>query len=410
MGASDQVVVEKDQRVRIRTLLAFLIGNRQAIQEIASNRSALWVGLLFVFSAAFARDYDGEDLLHEPWRLLIPLGASLAASFLLFSVAYALAISKGASVWRFFPACRSFLRLFWLTAPLAWLYAIPYERFLDAPDAVRANLWTLGLVAVWRVAIIVRTISVTMYFHPAAALCLVMTFADVLVLWLMSYLPFPIFELMGGIRLSEADEVRRGTAQTLILGGVCTIPFWLVGTLLLAFRTTPYWRVDKLGLLSTRGVSKPLLALAWCSVLVWAIVLPFTQPEQQLRRSVEQAFAEGRTAQALAVMSAHDISDFPPHWDPPPRVPSLKLLEVFEEMNKANRAPWVREVYLRKLLDWVRNPFLWLDDTEIARLDAMLTQMPEGPALIEEWERSRDRGWDGIGRILPRLKALREKR
>src|SRR6516225_4864139 len=104
MGASDQLIVDTNRRVRIRTLLAYWIGNRQAVLDIASNRSVLWVGLLFVFSAAFARDYDGEDLLHEPWRLLIPLGASLAASFLLFSVAYALAISKGASVWRFFPA------------------------------------------------------------------------------------------------------------------------------------------------------------------------------------------------------------------------------------------------------------------------------------------------------------------
>ena len=70
--------------LRIRTLLLFLIGNRQAILDIAANRQALWIGALFVLSAAFARDYDGEDLLHEPWHLLIPFAASLVASFLLF--------------------------------------------------------------------------------------------------------------------------------------------------------------------------------------------------------------------------------------------------------------------------------------------------------------------------------------
>jgi hypothetical protein len=410
MGASDQAVVQKDQRVRIRTLLAYWTGNRQAILDIASNRSALWVGLLFVFSAVFARDYDGEDLLHEPWRLLIPLGASLAASFLLFSVAYSISIFKGASAWRFFSAYRSFLGLFWFTAPLAWLYAIPYERFLDAPNAVRANLWTLGLVAVWRVAIIVRTMSVTMYFHPAAALCLVMTFADVLVLWLTTYLPFPIFQLMAGVRLSAADEVRRGTAETLILGSVCTLPFWLVGTLLLAFRTTPYWRVDKLGVLNTRGVTKPLLALSCFSVLVWAIVLPFTQPEQQLRRSVEQAFAEGQTAEALAMMSAHDPSDFPPGWDPPPRVPSIKLLDVWEEMDKSKAAPWVREVYLQKLRGWLRNRFLWLDMADYAHIDAVVSEMPEGPAMMDELEHSRDHPMHWNPEFLPRLKALRHKK
>src|SRR5262245_38898959 len=102
----------------ISTLIRYLMGDREAILTLASTRHALWVGAVFVLSAGLAREYDGEDLLHEPWYLLIPFGASLASSFMLFGVAYGIAIAKG-EPWRaFFPRYLSFLGLFWMTAPL----------------------------------------------------------------------------------------------------------------------------------------------------------------------------------------------------------------------------------------------------------------------------------------------------
>src|SRR5262245_61059042 len=130
----------------IRALLLYLIGNDKAIVRLASDRRALWVGLLFVLSAGFAREYDGQDLLRQPWHLLLPLGASLVSSFLLFCLLYCRLIWTDPARPPFFSAYLSFLGLFWLTAPLAWLYAIPYERFMPETRAVEANLWTLGLV------------------------------------------------------------------------------------------------------------------------------------------------------------------------------------------------------------------------------------------------------------------------
>ena len=62
----------------ISTLIRYLVGHRRAILEVAESKSAVWLGLLFVISAGFAREYDGVDLLHEPWHLALPLGASLA--------------------------------------------------------------------------------------------------------------------------------------------------------------------------------------------------------------------------------------------------------------------------------------------------------------------------------------------
>src|SRR5262245_52840095 len=105
--------------MRVRTLFLYLIGNRQAILDIAADRRAIWIGALFVLSAAFAREYDGKDLMREPWHLLVPLGASLVASFALFLVAFAGLFEREQHP-PFLPAYRSFLALFWMTAPLAW--------------------------------------------------------------------------------------------------------------------------------------------------------------------------------------------------------------------------------------------------------------------------------------------------
>ena len=74
--------------VGIRTLARYLLGDREAIRTLASTRHTLWLGLLFVLSAGFAREYDGADLLHEPWHVVLPLGASLASSLVLFFLLY----------------------------------------------------------------------------------------------------------------------------------------------------------------------------------------------------------------------------------------------------------------------------------------------------------------------------------
>ena len=137
----------------IITLLKFLVGNREAILQIGRTPAVLWLGGLFVLSAGFAREYDGKDLLAEPWHLAIPFAASLATSFLLFCLVYAIALARGIDRQPFLNAYRSFLTLYWMTSPLAWLYAIPVERMYSAGDAMRANLWLLGIVALWRVAL-----------------------------------------------------------------------------------------------------------------------------------------------------------------------------------------------------------------------------------------------------------------
>lgn len=97
--------------------------------------------MLLVLSAALAREYDAEYLPAKPWLLALPWAMSLVASFLIFAF-FRLAARKHVPRPPFWRSYRSFLALFWMTAPLAWLYAVPYERFLTPYGATVANLWT----------------------------------------------------------------------------------------------------------------------------------------------------------------------------------------------------------------------------------------------------------------------------
>jgi hypothetical protein len=369
----------------VRTLLRYLLGGREAILQLARSPWTLPVGLLFVLSAALAREYDGQDLQHEPWQLLAPLGASLLTSLVLFLVAYGRP--------RHYPA---FLGLFWLTAPLAWLYAVPYERFLAPVDAVRANLATLGLVSAWRVALMARVLVVLLGYAPGTAVFVVLAFADVTALGALCFLPFPLIDLMSGVRLTEGEVLVRNVAHvTAVLGG-CTLPLWLFCGLVTRLTTRPRWQSPALAGGPAARPSLALWALAAGSVAVWCAVLPFTQPEQQLRYRVERSLREGQVRAALAEMSAHDPGDFPPGWSPPPGSGALltwegRLLiyDILEEIAVRPPAPWVREVYLKRLRDALGSRF-WIREEELPRLGRLLWELPEGPELLAESERGED--------------------
>jgi hypothetical protein len=111
-----------------------------------------------------------------------------------------------------------------MTAPLAWLYAIPYERFMTAAGAMKANLATLALVALWRVLLISRVLCVFLNFRPMTALCLVMTFANAVALALLFFLPVPLLSVMGGVRMSEGDRILLGAGWDVFTLGCLSLP------------------------------------------------------------------------------------------------------------------------------------------------------------------------------------------
>src|SRR5262249_14445472 len=145
------------------------------------------------------------SLLHEPWRLLGPFVASLAVSGPLFLSVYGLARWKAMESPGIGRAYCSFLALYWMTAPLAWLYGIPYERFLSTTAPTDANLGTLALVSVWRVVLMIRVVSVVFDLRVRTAIPLVMLVADAAALAALHLAPLPVIHVMGGISPEQSE-------------------------------------------------------------------------------------------------------------------------------------------------------------------------------------------------------------
>ncbi len=246
----------------------YLLGSRQAILEAAASRGLLLVGAMFVLSAGFAREYDGEDLIHEPWHMLRPLGASLITGTTLFLIVHLAALLKRGkgegTPPSFIKSWGLFLGLFWLTAPMAWLYAIPYERFMSPVDAIQVNLWTLAIVAAWRVGLMTRVISVLYGIGYVSSFFLVMLFADVLAFIVVTLIPTPVIDVMGGIRHSERDALIANVTFLVTFLSFISAPVWIIGALVASGVLKPKW--PDLSVTADTGRSRSMLILAAVSI------------------------------------------------------------------------------------------------------------------------------------------------
>jgi hypothetical protein len=390
------------------TLFRYLFtGSPDAIRTIAASRGAIWVGLAFVLSAALAREYDGEYLPARPWVLAVPFAAAIGLATLLFVPIYlgtrGLPGADPATP-RVVPRYRAFVALFLLTAPLAWLYAIPYERFLSPVAATTANLWTLAVVACWRVGLMARVLSVMTGRGFFPSLCAVMVIADVAVMVAMSYAPLPVLDFMGGLRQSERERRVASAAFLVQTAGLLSFFVWFFGALYWLFMAEGAPR--RVRVPERRRIGRGVAVLAAASLAVWAAILPFTQREQRLRHEVEAQLAAGRVSEALAEMSRHGAGEFPPQWDPPPHVGRRgvrdeNLLAVVEEILRERRPAWVEQVYAEKLERlagswWFRST---LQDESVVRERArrILELMPEAPP----WRVARQELGEAVERVVP---------
>jgi hypothetical protein len=379
--------------MRVATIFEYLIGRRRAILDIASDRKALGVAALLVLSAALARNYDQASLKDEPWRLAGAFGASLAISGPLFVMIYGLARWKGMASPGIGRAYLSFLALYWMMAPMAWLYGIPYERFLSLAEATEANLYTLGLVSAWRVALMVRVVSVVFGLRVREALPLVMLVADVAIVTALKLVPVPIFSVMGGI--SPDQQVIALVALLTALLGWLSLPFWIlyVGIVAFSSRTKPEWRATSTPERPASG--RAALAFAGLTVMSWVALFPLTQPEQMLARRVERIYRTSGPAAAVAVMSGHNRADFPRAWQPPPRQypgepTTTEMLDTLEALAGQPHPVWIDEVYSnrfrhRMLYDEYQWPNELLGE-HVIRLADILSRLPRGAEMARSFQ------------------------
>lgn len=385
------------------TIANFLLGRQHAIMQVAETPAALWIGGLFVLSAGLAREYDGEDLVAEPWHLAIPFIASLGTSLLMFACVYTTLRMHGNARTGFWRLYSRFLATYWMTAPLAWLYAIPVERWLDAAESVRWNLMFLAVVSLWRVVLMIRVVTVLFGATVQAAAALVLAIAATVSGVAAYALPMPVISIMGGVRLSESENLIQLVMFSLrLFTPPAAIILWLFALGYSRKPDRPWYAWAPAGALGR--VHPALWCLAALSVLAWIPLAQEPQREQRLRRNVELQFAEGQIEAAVQLMSAHSPSDFPPHWDAPPRAAYGQrkplVTDVLLAARRNDATDWVSALYLRKLEDQFARDFsfdFYLRRLSVDEAERFATAFEELPEVRRAIADTRFRFTDEVG-------------
>lgn len=382
--------------MNLSTLQGFFFGRRDAIERIAACPRAVVVGLLFVLSAGLAREYDAEDLLAEPYHVFLPLAASLATSVGLY-----LLLSLAARCWQNLGHWQlgylRFLGLYWMTAPLAWLYAIPVERFLSPYDATLANLVLLAVVATWRVVLMVRVVAVLFRGRLLAAATVVLFFADLIVVPATAITSLSLIGLMGGIHLDATQRLVAIASQTTFSVGIWTMPVWFFGSSFVLGRGLLSWPTpERLGIgvaSEVRIVSRGVWITAGWSIVVGLALLPLAQGEQQRQREVGRLFAQGEVRQAVEFMAEYERDDFPPHWVPPPKLNANygqnvppSLWDAVVAVHETAPPEWLSSIYREKLDTAIEGSSAWQlgltrESESIDRFFAMLDSLPDQNAF-----------------------------
>ena len=374
----------------MRILIKYLLGSEEAIRAVAAGRNVWPLGPLLVLLTAFPRNYDQTWIGETPLLWLFgPLIFSTVSGLFLFYTLHGLFLR-----WRRDPdlprsslthQAASFMGLFWLTAPIAWLYALPVERFLDPLAATRANLALLGVVALWRVLLMARVIQVIQGASFIAGLVwvLVPSCVEVMVISLMGFLQH-IGSMMGGLRNSPEEDLLiwafKGVFNTALLG----VPAFLVIGVFLIQRSSHSLRPFP----KTSSVRVPWGFLG----LATAVWLGLSIPAQiQVRRNavVEDLMATNSPRAVLDYLAAHTPGDFAPSRPLPPKAFERTVYSQLPPLFAALRAddpPWVQAHLMKRFREMLSHP----GEPDLRRPDPKgwdsllegLAKIPEGQAWI----------------------------
>lgn len=374
----------------------YLLGNREAIRKVCSSRWSLWVGIVFIATAVVARNYDHAAIHLSPKRMAMPYVMALVSSCWIFLVLWS-ALREGRLQGRvpFSHQYRSFLGAFVMTAPLAWLYAIPVERWMDPVSAVWANVSLLAAVALWRVLLIARVTSVIC--EQGFGRCLIFVSAPASLEFFVAGVVTSVFSLegiataMAGVHLEPSPAV---VAAQRAAGMATQIAFGI-----LVLSSILYIGREKYARAGFPAVAKDTLpwALLVGAVLVFGAAIRLARPMQRAETHwhiLQRHLTNGRYAEALDYLEAMGPDGFPQGrvipLDPMRYDAVWRLPQLLHEID-ASRANWLVEASKEHTLTLMRRVVEFYHPEYLLELTESLATIPGGREFIQahraDWER-----------------------
>lgn len=338
--------------MNLGTIIAFQFGSRGAIEKVARGSGALWTGLALVLTVSVARNYDQSWIMDSPLWLVGNVVYSLVSSWVIFALVYKLFLKrrfpKADQAPSFGRQYRSFLGLFWMTSPVAWLYAIPVERWVDSYQAAQWNLALLAIVSLWRVLLLARVFSVVTQTGYGRTLLwtLFVASTEVVVVMVLGFFSrfnnMNLMASMGGMRNSPEEGLMVAALGIVFLVSliVCLVtivalPSWRDKGIVEFFPQVEHSRVPWLAL--------TVMLLCWVGVAV--------EPQRCLENNshFDRLVRVGKYDEAMAYLTSRDEGDFS-HYKK--LAPDPYAWEVWEHLGPVldridpDSPQWVRQHYL----------------------------------------------------------------
>lgn len=182
----------------LRTQFAFLAFRPARISVTRDFWSWFVFVLLATWLVGIGRYWDHPSA--DSWQYL-GLG-SVAYIFCLSTLLFLVVWPMRPSNWMF----RGVLIFVGLTSLPAALYAIPVERFVDLKMAQSINAWFLGIVALWRVALLFRFLITHAKLHWFIVIIVAtLMLSGIVVALTLLNLEHVVFDIMAGIREENAS-------------------------------------------------------------------------------------------------------------------------------------------------------------------------------------------------------------
>lgn len=369
-----------------KDLLAYQFGNGAAIRRVAGSRHLLLVGAILVLITSVPRNYDQTYIGETPWWPIIPLVFSFFSGSFLFLVLHAGFIKEaeasfGRKYWMF-------MGLFWMTAPVAWLYGIPVERFMDGRGATVANLWLLGIVSAWRVALMTRVMSVVyeIQWFRAAGWVLLGACLEVAFVLFFAHFGDAIGRGMAGMRNSKEQQLIAQVLGTVFMSCVIAVPLLLIA-MKFVLKFDQEARVTELP--SSRNA--PWLFLLVCAA-AWAGAAVVPQNELARESKYRALLNSYETRDALAYLNTLEAKDWPPAkpFRPDPyEFEVWNILPPLMEQVTGNEKPWVQERLLWVFERTFEHRFTRYEEEDYLKILSGIEKFETGSA----WIKTREELW-----------------